>query len=810
MSGALPAPHHSSPRSSRNMPDYDSDDEITMGEYSDHPSGQRPNYSTKEHKQGAYTVSYATGAGGTSNDQSISYSKPINPSYTATPQYGTGISAPVRSISGTTSYSPPRSSGFKYAEPPTQIRYSRKPQIENPQTLSSEEDAPKKKKKDKKDKKDKAARDRNAMPPPPLPGNPYNVMTMEPGRHPSVSASSYPMPPMAAMAGGTPYPSGTSMFPSSHGAPPPVPPPPAGYDPSGYDPSGYDQSGYDPPDIGGGRRNKSSNSRNVSYMDGAKVLEVTPGGSGKSSSPPRRSRGKSEATLQPFPGMPEDVRGLSPGGDMRKRLDRLSVSGDRPDIRRMSGGMPPPSPLLEPYRGTWQSMGGMPSPMMHPIDAEYDDYSFDELERLEPRRSNASMNRVSSSERDVKVVRIDSQKDSGKRRSDSPKKKKDKPKKTVSMYEAEQDAKAIARQLVRSDPDVRILTDILPKLSNDEIDGLQLAYKKVVKQNGQGVKLSNHIKTKVPRGMFNTLAYVTALGRWESEGYWANYWYQGDTSKRELLIESLMGRTNSEMKLIKEGFKDKRYGNSLERCMDKELRRDKFRTAILMVLDERRQEENDVWPKEYVQRDVDTWAKALRNKDGGETAMLEVCVCRSDRHLRECLRHFERQEGINFAKEVLKRSSNLVVSFYYITLSEIVLTTFPQGEVIVHILNGVINRPARDSMLLQHALIDLRPRRRSSTSSSNSKEGSPRSSMSKFNPLVGLTDKQRDAQDRKGRYELLISRLVRLHWDQSHMMRVKAEYKEKYGVYVEDDVEDYVKEGEFQEFCLALLEPRRG
>jgi hypothetical protein len=113
-------------------------------------------------------------------------------------------------------------------------------------------------------------------------------------------------------------------------------------------------------------------------------------------------------------------------------------------------------------------------------------------------------------------------------------------------------------------------------------------------------------------------------------------------------------------------------------------------------------------------------------------------------------------------------------------------------------------------MLLHHALIDLRQRRRSSSSSQNSKEGSPRSSMSKFNPLSGLSDKQREAQDRKNRYELLVSRLVRLHWDQSHLAKVKAEYKDKYEDYVEDDVDEYVEKGEFREFCLALLTPQKG
>jgi hypothetical protein len=146
-----------------------------------------------------------------------------------------------------------------------------------------------------------------------------------------------------------------------------------------------------------------------------------------------------------------------------------------------------------------------------------------------------------------------------------------------------------------------------------------------------------------------------------------------------------------------------------------------------------------------------------------------------------------------------------------------------------HILNGVINKPARDAMLLHHAIMDLAPsvsdaptksRRDSSSSdtpsdSRHSKDPTPRSSVSKIrNPFTGSdpkVDSKKDpaaAKDRKYRYELLISRLVRLHWDKLHLRKVKDEYRGKYGVYVEDDVEDCVKQGEFMEFCLALLEGR--
>jgi hypothetical protein len=199
---------------------------------------------------------------------------------------------------------------------------------------------------------------------------------------------------------------------------------------------------------------------------------------------------------------------------------------------------------------------------------------------------------------------------------------------------------------------------------------LRAEYKRHCKVQGRGINIAKHIKLKTS-GNFGKIAYVTALGKYEGEGYWANYWYQSNSARRELLIESLMGRQNYEIREIKDAFKDKRYSDSLTRCMDKELKADKFRKAVLMALEGERQEESDVWPPEYRMRDVDNLYKAIRAREGGESTMLSIVIMRSDAHLREVLRTYERKYQGNFARDALKKSNNLV------------------GEVIAHILNGV-------------------------------------------------------------------------------------------------------------------------
>ena len=334
--------------------------------------------------------------------------------------------------------------------------------------------------------------------------------------------------------------------------------------------------------------------------------------------------------------------------------------------------MPPPSPLLEAYHGTYQSISPMPQAMMLDDDLDH----LQPLDSLSPRGSSTSFHghhrSHSSSKRSPSPARRSKHKDklaleaygyhdSHSRSRSRDGRRDDKEKRRVKIYDAEEDARALVDALSQRTPDADTLIDILPSLSHDQMLELRSEYKRHCKVQGRGINIAKHIKLKTT-GNFGKICYVTALGRYESEGYWANYWYQSGNARRELLIEALMGRQNHEIRAIKDAFKDKRYGDSLVKCMDKELKADKFRKAVLMALEAERQEESDVWPVEYRNRDVDTLYRALKAREGGESAMLGVVVMRSDGHLREVLRTYERKCGGNFARDALRKSNNLVVS----------------------------------------------------------------------------------------------------------------------------------------------------
>lgn len=297
----------------------------------------------------------------------------------------------------------------------------------------------------------------------------------------------------------------------------------------------------------------------------------------------------------------------------------------------------PGSPMLEAYRGTYQSMGSMPSPLMMPSAgfSSSQDVAILDLNRTPSPSARGRHARFHDLKDDAEVLKV-ALRDNGK--------KKPPP----------------------SEPFIRIL----PPLSHGQIMDLRTEYKLQVKTpDHKGVNVAKHIKVRLKEDKsFLKCCYATALGKWESEGYWANSYYQGSQTSRELLIESLMGKSNAEIREIKAVFRDKKYSDDLVKCMKRELKEDKFKTAIMLVLDERKMEEpTRMRPldRRAVERDVRDLYHAIRSERGGETDMIQIVVRGSEAHMREVLRVYENTYHANFAREMLKKSGNLVVSLSY-------------------------------------------------------------------------------------------------------------------------------------------------
>ncbi len=324
------------------------------------------------------------------------------------------------------------------------------------------------------------------------------------------------------------------------------------------------------------------------------------------------------------------------------RMSSLTVDAHRPVS--MSLAAAPGSPLLESYHGTYQDCSPMPSPLLLASQAANEHPHI--IDTLSPLNSDVEGD--------------------GKKRN-----------RRARFHDPEDIASRLARAL-KGDrpPDTEPLIEILPSLSHDQVMELRAEYKRIVKTGSErkGVNIAKHIRARLKDEdpMLMKACYSVALGMWESEAYWANFWYQGDKTRRELLIETLMGRSNDEIREIKDAFTDKKYDNSLTKCMKTELKEDKFKKAVLTVLEERRMDDFDQYgrtiPLDYdlIDRDVDELRKAVKAEKGGETLMIAIVLQRSDAHLRAALKEYERHYRGNFAREALKKSGNLVVSVSYL------------------------------------------------------------------------------------------------------------------------------------------------
>lgn len=399
-------------------------------------------------------------------------------------------------------------------------------------------------------------------------------------------------------------------------------------------------------------------------------------------------------------GQPQLVE-ITPGGG-RGRPHSLSVSSANnlavAGAHSLHAGHPPASPLLEAYKGTYQSISPMPSPIMMPSrdddisDLEPLDGGSSHSEsgrRKKHTRSKSSVSEKETRHRSSKEKIKEKEKDRDDRSKDDKRRirhdrhdsnislDRDRDRdnvvvispttgrKRVSFYDAGADAVDMQAALNHRTIDNKTIIRILPGLTSDEILLLRAEYKTRVKMHGKGINLAKHLRLKLGNSSFGKVAYATALGRWESEAYWANCYYQAGTSRRELLIESLIGRSNAAIREIKSCFRDTRYNDSLERCMRAELKADKFRTAVLLALEERRQDERESLDGRLIRQDVGDLHRALMSREGGETAMIEIIVLRSDAHLREMLREYEAVYRVNFARAMIAKSRNLVVRFLF-------------------------------------------------------------------------------------------------------------------------------------------------
>lgn len=192
---------------------------------------------------------------------------------------------------------------------------------------------------------------------------------------------------------------------------------------------------------------------------------------------------------------------------------------------------------------------------------------------------------------------------------------------------------------------------------------------------------------------------------------------QGMGTHEDLLTELLIGRSNAEMNELKYAY-EKKYHKSLQKAVQGELSM-KTERAFNMALTARRDEEYVPVDHNRVQADIHT----LYNSSSKRLGTDEITVCgillsRSDNHLRAVAQGY--------------------AASHRKTVPEMIRAEFSghMKEVLLHAVEGAIDRAARDANLLEDSMRG-----------------------------VGTKD------------ERLTYRVVRMHWDRQHTSVVKSAYQ---------------------------------
>lgn len=319
-------------------------------------------------------------------------------------------------------------------------------------------------------------------------------------------------------------------------------------------------------------------------------------------------------------------------------------------------------------------------------------------------------------------------------------------------YDPNDHAQILYKALKGKVADVGAILKVIPFLSGDQMVDLRAEYKKVHPLGN--VNLAKHLKAQLS-GKVQLAAYVTALGPYESESYWSILANQKPNFRHALLIESIMGREVDDIIDIKQSYRDSKNDHNFEKAIKKELAADKatgekFKDLVLLQLDTTtRGLHMNEWDKVYLDKvrdDAEDLHDALAKDKVDSFFVGKIVITRSTTHLRELLRMYKKLfDGQDLARLIAEKLNGLI------------------GEALLHVLNGVLNKPARDARLLEESM-----------------KG------------VGTRD------------DLLVARLVRIHWDPEHLTAVKEAYKSKYGMSLKERIKGECS-GSYQEFLLNLI-----
>ena len=339
-------------------------------------------------------------------------------------------------------------------------------------------------------------------------------------------------------------------------------------------------------------------------------------------------------------------------------------------------------------------------------------------------------------------------------------------------FDAHAAAEDCIQVLASRTPDLTVFVQLLPRLSHENVLALQRSYTAL--RAGSQVKAG--LSVEIQRSITDKLGEVchaVSLGQWESEVHWIKVWYQNKDSQwrealRFLLIEAVLGRTATELEAIMAAFSDKLYKNDLMRCLESELEGHGLKSLVLAAFraPPPRRALNGSDPARVALR-LHNMFQTTDDERTRESILIDILTKETSFFVREVIHEYQRNYQASLARAIGRAVSTVVVSLKPgATLNGSHQTDGPQSDGLLHIVNGALDSDARDAALIHFALYPKALRRVP---------------------------------------QVLISRLVRMHWDLSRRDAVVGYYKAFTGWPLERSIKA-ATDGQFRDFCLNLIE----
>ena len=263
--------------------------------------------------------------------------------------------------------------------------------------------------------------------------------------------------------------------------------------------------------------------------------------------------------------------------------------------------------------------------------------------------------------------------------------------------------------------DEAALIRVLAHLSPLEVPALKQAF-----QQRHGRSLEHDVEKEVS-GHFEMCLLSILRGPLQNDVWCLHKAIHGAGTKENLLDEILIGRSNADMKAIKQAYHDT-YHRPLEHDVRNDLSA-KTQRMYEMILSATRQEESAPVLPQSVDADVTELYRATEAKVG--TEQLTVCAIltnRSDGQIRAIAQAYEQK--------------------YRRPLEKVLVSEFAghMEQALVQMVRCGADRTMRDAIALEDCMAG-----------------------------AGTRD------------DLLVTRVVKIHWNPYHVQQVKAAYRQRYG-----------------------------